>query len=104
MEKQKVMVMSASRYKMVDTSTGEINQGTTVRFLCTDKLEPCQDGESKGYRFGKTSIGYDEFEALKVVPGIYTADFNINIASDGTMKVKAGNFEYVGPVALPAAK
>ena len=103
MEKQKVMVMSANRYKMVDRDTGEVNEGTTVRFLVTNTLEPCQDGDAKGYRFGKANIPFAAFDTLKVVPGIYNADFNINIASDGTMKVKAENFEYVGPVALPQA-
>lgn len=102
MSKTKVIVISASRYKIVDSNTGEINQGTTVRFINGDNMEPCQDVDIKGYRLGKASVGYDEYELFKVVPGVYNANFDIAIAGDGTMKVKASGFEYASP--LPAGK
>lgn len=104
MNRPKVIVINASRYKIVDQKTGEINQGTTVRFVNSDNLEPCQLPDNKGYRLGKASLGYDEYDLFKVVPGVYTADYDISIAGDGTMKVKASNFEYVGPLSQPAAK
>lgn len=103
-KKQKVIVMSASRYKMVDAGTGEINEGVTVRYLTTEKLDPFQEGDLKGYRFGKTTIPYDEFNTLKIVPGIFACDFDFKIKSDGTVQALAKDFEYVGPVVLPAAK
>lgn len=98
MDKQKVMVMSASRYKMVDKTTGELNEGVTVFYLGTEKLDPCQDGDLKGYRLGKTKLTYDEFSIFKAVPGIYTCDYDMKFKSDNTVQAVAKDFEYVGPV------
>lgn len=102
--KQEVMVMSASRYHMVDRTTGEINEGTTVRFMFTTTLEPVVENDLKGYKFGKSSLPYEAFKEFKDVPAIYAADMNFSIASDGTIKVKADNFEYLRPLPLVETK
>lgn len=100
--KQEVSVVSVSRYHMVDRTTGEINEGTTVRFIFSTDLKPTAEGDLKGYKFGKTSLPYAEFEKFGPVPGIYAADLFMNIASDGTVKVRAENFEYKKPLVVGA--
>ena len=96
--KQQVLVMMANRYHMVDRSTGEINEGTTVRYIFSTDLKPVVEDNLKGYKFGKSSLAFDDFKNFTVVPGIYDTQMTVNIASDGTVKLKAENFEFVRPL------
>ena len=38
--KKEVIVLNATQYQMTDTETGEINEGTSVRYLMTNNLAP----------------------------------------------------------------
>ena len=87
---------------MVDRTTEEINEGTTVRYIFSTDLKPAAEDNLKGYKFGKTSLPYKDFDAFGPVPGVYSADLSMSIASDGTVKVKAENFEYKRPLVVGA--
>ena len=46
--KKEVIVLNATQYQMTDTETGEINEGTSVRYLMTNNLAPCVEEQQKG--------------------------------------------------------
>lgn len=102
--KQEVSVVSVSRYHVVDNTTGEINEGTTVRYIFSVDLKPVGEDNLKGYKLGKATFDYEYFDNFKSVPvpGIYDADLTFSIASDGNVKVKAENFEYKRPLVVGA--
>lgn len=96
--KQEVAVMSVNRYKMVDRQTGEVSEGCGVRYMFSTDLHPCAEENLKGYKFGKTSLPYNDFDKFEQVPGIYETELTMSIASDGTVKVKAENFVFKRPL------
>lgn len=98
--RQEVSVLSVSRYHMVDRTTGEITEGTTVRYIFSTDLKPAKEDNLKGYKFGKTSLPYADFEKFGPVPGVYEANLTMNIASDGTVKVRAEDFEFKKPLVV----
>lgn len=98
--RQEVSVMSVSRYQMVDRATGEVAEGTTVRYIFSTDLQPVKEDNLKGYKFGKTSLPYADFEKFGPVPGVYEVNLTMNIASDGTVKVRAEDFEFKKPLVV----
>ncbi len=96
--KQEVAVMSVSRYRMVDRQTGEVSEGCGVRYMFGADLSPAAEENQKGYKFGKTSLPYADFDKFEAVPGVYEAELSMNIASDGTVKVRAENFIFKRPL------
>jgi len=103
--KQEVAVMSVNRYRMVDRQTGEVSEGCGVRYMFSVDLHPCAEENLKGYKFGKTSLPYADFDKFEAVPGVYEAELSMQIASDGTVKVKAENFVFKRPlVPVPEKK
>ncbi len=92
--KQQVVVMSAQQYSMVDTETGVVSEGTSVRYLLTDNLLPFAEDQFKGYKVAKASISLSSFEKFTEVPGIYEADLTFKIDSAGKVKVNADNFSF----------
>ncbi len=101
--KKDVCVMSVSRYQMVNRDTREVNEGTTVRYIFSTDLSPSDSEDLKGYKFGKSSLNYVDFEKFGQVPGVYSADLDMNVASDGTVKIKAKNFEFKKPLVVGIA-
>ena len=93
--KQNVIVLSVNRYQMVDAGTGIVNEGTTTRFIFSDNLHPVQEADAKGYRPGKASLPYEDFDKFPEVPGLYSCDLTIKVASDGKAQTIANNFELV---------
>lgn len=96
--KQDVVVLSVSQYNVVDHETGEANQGTTVRYALCDNLNPYEDGNLKGYKLARTSVGFDDFKNFGDVPAVYSAELNFNVSSDGTTRISAGNFVFKRPL------
>lgn len=101
--RQDIIIMNVTQYSVTDKETGEINEGTTVRYAMTGVLSPCEEEQLKGYKLAKASFDSKKFDEFKVVPGVYAADLNYNIKSDGTMTVKADNFEFKSAL-VPAEK
>ena len=101
--KQDVIVLSVNRYQMTNESTGEVNEGTTVRFIFSDSLNPFQEPDAKGYRPGKASLPYADFDKFPEAPALYNCDLVIKVASDGKAQTLASNFEFIKGFA-PAGK
>lgn len=96
--KQTVIVLSVSRYQILTESTGEVNEGTTVRFIYSDNMGPStQDDNLKGYRPGKASLAYADFEKFPEAPALYSCDVTLKVGSDGKATAQASNFEYIKP-------
>lgn len=100
--KQEVIVLSATRYSMVDKETGELFEGTSVRYALTGSLLPYAEEDFKGYKLAKTKVDITKFTDFSEVPGVYDADININISADGNAKASASNFVFKKPL-LPTA-
>ena len=54
--KKEVIVLNTTQYQMTDTETGEINEGTSVRYLMTNNLAPCAEEQQKGYKLAKARV------------------------------------------------
>lgn len=102
--KQNVIVLSANQYQMVDRTTGEVSEGTSVRYALTDSLVPAEDGNLKGYKLSKASLKFNDFTSFTEVPAIYEADLKFNVSADGTTKLQASNFVFKKPLFAPASK
>lgn len=93
--KQDVVVLSAVQYSMVNRETGEVAEGTSVRYALTDSLEPFEEDGLKGYKLAKASLGYNDYGEFPEVPGIYSCDLKFSVSSkDGTTKINAANFRF----------
>lgn len=101
--KQNVIVLSANQYSIVNRETGEISEGTSVRFALTDSLAPAEDGNLKGYKLSKASLKINDFASFTEVPGIYETELNFNVSSDGTTKLQATHFVFKKPLLAPAS-
>ena len=55
--KKEVIVLNAMQYSMTDTETGEVNEGTSVRYLMTNSLTPYAEDQQKGYKLAKAPEG-----------------------------------------------
>lgn len=92
--KKEVIVLNATQYQMTDTETGEINEGTSVRYLITNNLAPCAEEQQKGYKLAKARVGFNSFNDFPEVPGIYEADLDVRINKDGVAMVVANSFTF----------
>lgn len=84
--KKEVIVLNATQYQMTDTETGEINEGTSVRYLMTNNLAPCAEEQQKGYKLIKARVGFNNFNDFPEVPGVYDADLE-----SGSIRMDVGN-------------
>lgn len=103
--REEIILLSVSKYGMVDEKSGEWKEGTTFRYVLSNSLLPVNDPEEenlKGVMVAKTSYTsmkvFDEFNLP--VPGVYEADLKFTVSSKGVAKVEAKNFEYKRPVVI----
>ena len=66
--KKEVIVLNATQYQMTDAETGEINEGTSVRYLMTNNLAPCAEEQQKGYKLIKARVGFNNFNDFPEFP------------------------------------
>ena len=94
--RSELVVLSVSKYEVVDQTTGVINQGTTVRYLLSDNINPVAEENLKGFKLAKCSFPGDikMFDQLETAPAVYAADMVFGVKSDGTPSVKLSNFEF----------
>ena len=105
--KQYVVIISANQYQFTDEKTGELNEGTTVRYLITHDMAPVEDAKSgsKGYKPGKATMPYNFLENFKdaPIPGIYEASFVCNVDAKGKASINATDFTLVGGITISKA-
>ena len=92
--KKEVIVLNAMQYSMTDTETGEVNEGTSVRYLMTNSLTPYAEDQQKGYKLAKARVGFNSFNDFPEVPGVYEADLDVRINKDGVAMVVANSFTF----------
>ena len=92
--KQHVVVLSAQQYEVTDKETGEIKDGTSVRYCLTDSLVPFDEDGLKGYKVAKASVAFNNYFDFTEVPGVYEADIDFRIDKDGKVNATAANFKF----------
>lgn len=97
-----IVVMFANPYSLKDDSTGEIREGLSMEYYVYgqngEALKPVVDAGSGalGIRRAKCSLGADMKDKLMYVPGIYDAQFEMNVGSDGKPVLKVVTIDFVG--------
>lgn len=100
--KMNVLLMFASPYEMKDDKTFEITRGVSVEYYLFDRngsnLEPVMNaGDGKvGTRRNKDTLNYDLKDKVAYVPGIYSGEFEMGAGSDGKLKLKLLDIDFLG--------
>jgi hypothetical protein len=101
---QTVLVISASTYIIKDDKTNEVeNSGTTVRYIATDDLTPCENEPKtlKGYKPAKANLPIEAYKKqFTAVPALYEATLNLDVNSQGVTTVKVTDFKFMATVVL----
>jgi len=94
--KQKIILLFANYYKMVDERTGAITEGITSNYYFNIELKPQgNDNGSVGMRPAKGGIPLEHLGKIKVAPAIYEASFDMAIGSDGKPVLKIIDLDFV---------
>lgn len=99
--KCQIILLYASKYSIVDEKTGVINDGVTCNYYFNTDLhaEDNQNG-SKGTRPAKGSLPISLFNKIVSAPGLYDAEFEMNVGSDGKPVLKIVDLDYVCDVSI----
>ncbi|ERI73723.1 hypothetical protein CLOSYM_04632 [[Clostridium] symbiosum ATCC 14940] len=107
--KQQIILLYAGQYQIVEEKTGEIKSGVTMNYYFNvDLVAEDNTNGSKGTRPAKSSADYDLMNKVVKAPGLYDAEFSMNIGSDGKPVLKICDLDFISeivmqPVTLPAA-
>lgn len=83
---QKVFILSAKKWNLVDEKTGEYKSGLTVHYV--NNIEPISpSSDHKGVLPIKGSFPEAEFVKLGDVPGYYNIDYDLGADSSGKPKL-----------------
>lgn len=101
--RMQILVMYGSPFSLTDEETGEIREGLTIEYYMFgdngEQLQPAANasaGAALGIRRAKCSMDVSMKDKLMYVPGVYDAEFQMNVGADGKMNLKAVSLEYVG--------
>lgn len=101
-----IVVMFANPYSLKDEASGEVREGLSLEYYVHgengEALKPVVDAGSGalGIRRAKCSIGIDMKEKLMYVPGIYDAQFEMTVGSDGKPVLKVVAIDFVGKCSI----
>lgn len=83
--KEKVFILSASRYSFTDESTGEIRKGMTVFYV--NDIKPVAPTDTvKGTVPVKANFPYEMFNTLGDVPGYHSIEYTQTANSRGQLR------------------
>ncbi len=102
--KMQIILLYAGQYQITDETTGEIKQGVTCNYYFNTDLhaEDNKNG-SKGTRPAKGSIDFGLMSKITSAPGLYDAEFEMNVGSDGKPTLKIQDLDYVSDVIIGPA-
>lgn len=100
--KQKIIILFAKPWSIVDESTKEKKEGCSLHYITTDSLAPytSDDGSSYGFQPAKQSVSLETAGKLQAVPGLYDATFEI-AQSQGKVILKVADFDFISEVEKP---
>lgn len=107
--KQQIILLYAGQYQILEEKTGEIKSGVTMNYYFNvDLVAEDNTNGTKGTRPAKSSADYDLMNKVVKAPGLYDAEFSMNIGSDGKPVLKICDLDFISeivmqPVTLPAA-
>lgn len=99
--KSQIILLYASQYSILDERTGAISQGITCNYYFNTDLhaEDNKNG-SKGTRPAKGNLDYQLFGKIISAPGLYDAQFEMNVGSDGKPVLKIVDLDYISDVSI----
>lgn len=105
MDKMKVLVMHAVDYSFKDEDTGRLNEGCSIQyFMLGDHGELLQPVESSsgsgavGYQRAKCSADIGLRKKITFLPGIFDAEMQMSVGSDGKANFKVVDLDNYQPV------
>lgn len=98
---QQIILLYAGQYSILDEKTGTINQGVTCNYYFNVNLvaEDNTNG-TKGTRPAKSSCDYNLMSKIVKAPGLYNAEFSMNIGSDGKPVLKICDLEFLSEIVM----
>ena len=93
--KQTILLLSSNPYSMRDEE-GRINEGISVRYLTNASLSPIVNGNgSLGAYPAKCTLPLSMKPFIMAAPGVYDADLDFQVASDGKVKVTIKTLDFI---------
>jgi len=103
--KQKYLCLSAQTYRM-ETESGEILEGITIRYIPSNELTPCEDAQayergqiSRGIKAAKMTLPISAKTQLGLFPAIYDVEIEMTVVAD-KLQARAKSIEYSNEVKL----
>ena len=93
--KQNILLLSAMPYSLRDDD-GRVNEGISIRYLTNATLSPVDNGNGSygGYPAkGTLPMSFKPF--IKTAPAVYDADLDLQVASDGKVKIAIKSLDFV---------
>lgn len=100
MNKMKILVMYAMDYSIAEGNS--INEGLSLQYYFFGENGEMLQVQGNltgaiGYQRAKCSMEIEQRKNLRTVPGIYEAEFQMKVGSDGKPVSVPVNLDYVGP-------
>lgn len=99
--KQKIILLYAGAYRIVDERTGRITEGITCNYYFNVNLDIVDNANGTiGTRPAKGSLPIELMPKIVKAPALYDATFEMTIGSDGKPVLKICDLDYLSPVVM----
>lgn len=100
-----VLVVAAWQYDVTDKETGEVNRGTSVRYITNNELTPREDTKktTKGHKPAKASMEFEDYPMFSVAPALYEMDSEVDVGTDGKAYIKPTAFKFLCGITVSKA-
>ena len=100
--KQKIIVLSVNPYSM--NNNGNVSEGTSIRYLPVDNLDPVRMDKDLGTRPAKDNLPYDWRFRFPSAPALYEAELAMKVGSDGKPTMYIADIAYLSDISLTLKK
>lgn len=99
--KEKVILLYAKPYEMVDESTGEKRSGISMNYYFNTELTPQYGANGDvGLRPARCSVPTSCISKIKSAPALYEADFEMSVDAKGKPFLQVVDLDYVGDLMI----
>ncbi len=91
-----IIMLYARPYSIQEGNT--VNQGVTVQYIITDKLDPVSKEDEKGIRVTKGSLSVTEGPSIVECPALYKGQFTMKTGADGKAVLKLESVRYISDI------